>query len=159
MAADRGSLPAGLDGLRRARPEDAAAFDTLQRAAYAWNREILGVEPLPLQVEAADIISRYETWLLDENGRLAGALALEPRPADLLIWSVSVHPGLQDAGIGRRLLAAAETRARQLGLSTLRLYTGEKLVKNIDWYRRRGYEVERTEQLADRRAVHMAKTI
>ena len=135
------------------------AFDALQRAAYAWNREMLGVEPLPLLKEPAGVLAFYETWLLEEDGALAGALALEPCPDHLLIWSVSVDPARQNGGIGRRLLAAAEARARQLGLSTLKLFTGEKLTKNVDWYGRRGYGISHVEELPDRRAVHMVKHI
>ncbi len=143
--------------LRRAGPEDGPAFDALQRAAYAWNRTMLGVEPVPLLTPAIEVLSRYETWLLEEEGRLDGALALEPRPDHLVIWSVSTDPARQNAGIGRRLLAAAEARAHTLGISTLRLFTGAPLTKNIDWYGRRGYATERIEDLADRRLVHMVK--
>lgn len=152
------ALVCGADTLRRAGPDDAPAFDALQRRAYAWNRSVLGVEPLPLMIPAAEVLAGYETWLLEEDGRLLGALALLPRPDDLEIWSVSVDPDRQDAGIGRRLLAAAEIRAGALGLPVIRLFTGEKLTKNVEWYGRRGYAIERIEARPDRRVVHMIKT-
>ena len=41
----------------------------------------------------------------------------------------------------------AEARATALGLSTLRLFTGKPLTKNIDWYHRRGYVTDREEEL------------
>ena len=145
--------------LRRAGPDDVPAFAALQEAAYAPNRPLLGVEPVPLLTDPHDALARYETWLCEEEGRLIGALALDPRPDHLVIWSVSVQPGLQGRGLGRELLAAAEARTRALGLSTLRLWTGAPLAKNIDWYGRRGYAVERTEDLPDRRLVHMVKHI
>ncbi len=145
--------------LRRADPEDAAAFSTLQGAAYAWNRRELGVEPVPLLIPTEEVLARYETWLLEEDGRLTGALALEPHPDHLVIWSVSVDPEQQNGGIGRHLLDAAEARTRALGLSVLRLFTGAPLQKNIDWYVRRGYAVDGTEALADRRLVHMIKRL
>jgi hypothetical protein len=56
-----------------------------------------------------------------------------------------------------RVLAAAEARARELGLATVRLYTGEPLAGNIAWYERRGHVRERVERLDDRRIVHMVK--
>lgn len=152
------AIPGFLD-LRRAGIEDAAPYEGLQRAAYAWNRTMLGVEPVPLLTPVAEVLARYETWLLEDEHGLAGALALEPFPDHLVIWSVSVDPSRQNAGIGRRLLEASEARARALGLSTMRLFTGAPLQKNIDWYHRRGYETERIEDLADRRLVHMIKTI
>jgi hypothetical protein len=41
----------------------------------------------------------------------------------------------------------------------MRLYTGEKLTGNIAWYGRHGYAIERIEQMPDRTAVHMVKTL
>ncbi|NNM71397.1 GNAT family N-acetyltransferase [Enterovirga aerilata] len=154
------TLRAGDAVLRRAGRDDVEAFDAVHRAAFAQNREILGREPLPLLIGPDEVLSRYETWLLEDERGLAGTLALEPRADDLEIWSVAVEPSRQDTGIGRKLLSAAEARAKALGLGTLRLYTGAALTKNVDWYGRRGYAVERTEELPDgRQVVHMVKHI
>ncbi|MGE7415329.1 GNAT family N-acetyltransferase [Methylobacterium tarhaniae] len=145
--------------LRRATTADEAALATLQEAAYAPNRPLLGVEPVPLLTPAAEVLARYEVWLADHDGAPAGALVLDPTPDHLMIWSVSVDPARQGGGLGNALLAAAERRARDLDLSDLRLYTGDKLVRNIDWYARRGYATERVEDLPDRRLVHMRKIL
>jgi len=146
-------------GLRRATAADVEALTALQRAAYARNREILGVEPLPLLADYREIVSRYDVWLAEGGDGIEGALILEPRPDDLLIWSVATHPRVQGRGLGRRLLAAAEARATALGRRVMRLYTGEPLSANIAWYRRHGYAVEQVEQMPDRRVVHMVKTL
>jgi GNAT superfamily N-acetyltransferase len=152
------TLRSGEAVLRRATPDDAEAFDAVHRAAFAWNREMLGREPLPLLIGPDEVLARYETWLLEDEGGIAGTLALEPRADDLEIWSVSVDPSRQNAGIGRTLLAAAEARARDLGLRAIRLYTGAVLTKNVEWYGRRGYARERQEDLPDgRQIVHMVK--
>jgi RimJ/RimL family protein N-acetyltransferase/GNAT superfamily N-acetyltransferase len=145
--------------LRRAAPEDLGRLAELQRAAYAANRAILGVEPLPLLFDYGTVLGAYETWVSEADGALAGALILDPRPDHLLVWSVATAPAAQRQGLGKRLLAAAEARARSLGLSTLRLYTGEKLTGNVRWYHRHGYAIERVEEMDDRRLVHMVKTI
>ena len=105
------------------------------------------------------MLGRHEVWLAGSPGAVEGALCLTPAPDHLLIWSVATHPRSQGKQLGRRLLAAAEARARDLGLSQLRLYTGEKLVKNIGWYERRGYATARVETLPDRRIVHMSKNL
>jgi ribosomal protein S18 acetylase RimI-like enzyme len=97
--------------LRRATIDDLAAVAALQQAAYAKNRAILGVEPLPLIADYRDVFSKYEVWLAEENG-LAGVLILEPRADDMLIWSVATAPAAQGRGVGGRLLAFAETHAR-----------------------------------------------
>ncbi|GJD51203.1 hypothetical protein OPKNFCMD_3955 [Methylobacterium crusticola] len=145
--------------LRRATRADAPALAALQEAAYAPNRAILGAEPVPLLVGAEEVLARHEVWVLEEAEELAGALVLDPAPDHLLIWSVAVAPAHQERGFGRRLLAAAESRAKDLDLSSLRLYTGETLARNLAWYARHGWTVERIEERPDRRLVHMRKDI
>jgi ribosomal protein S18 acetylase RimI-like enzyme len=148
-----------MKDLRRARPSETEKIAAFQRAAYERNRTIIGVEPIPLQADYAKILSEYEVWLYEDEAKLAGVLILGPRPEDLLIWSVATAPDARRVGLGNRLLAAAETRARELGKRMMRLYTGELLVDNVAWYQRRGYAIERTEAMNDRRIVHMKKTI
>jgi ribosomal protein S18 acetylase RimI-like enzyme len=145
--------------LRRAGAADLPAIVALQRAAYSKNRPILGVEPLPLLVDYADILKSHEVWLADGAGGLEGVLILQAAPDHLLIWSIATAPSLQGSGLGRRLLADAEARTRELGLARLRLYTGEPLTGNIAWYARHGYVRERVEDLGDRRIVHMVKDL
>ena len=88
--------------LRRATLDDLPAVTALQRAAYAKNRPLLGVEPLPLLADYAQVFADYEVYLAERDGRLDGVLILEPRTDDLLIWSVAVAP--------RRRAAASATR-------------------------------------------------
>ena len=149
----------GLAGLRRGSAADIDAVRALQRAAYAGNRVMLGVEPLPLMVEYADVFAAFEVWLAEEAEGLQGVLILERRSEDLLLWSVATAPGSRGRGLGNRLLAAAETRASELGFTVVRLYTGEKLAGNIAWYERHGYVRERIEELDDRRVIHMMKVL
>jgi ribosomal protein S18 acetylase RimI-like enzyme len=148
-----------MKGLRRARPDEAQKIATFQRAAYDRNRTLMGVEPIPLQADYDHVLRDYEVWLLDGEHDLAGILILAPCPDDLLIWSVATAPGARRGCLGNQLLAAAEARAQALGKPIIRLYTGELLVDNIAWYQRRGYAIERTEAMPDRRIVHMKKTI
>ena len=46
--------------LRRATRDDLPAVVALQRAAYAKNRPLLGVEPLPLLADYREVFSKYE---------------------------------------------------------------------------------------------------
>ena len=157
MAASR--APPGPIVFRRAEAADRAAVEMLQQAAYARNRRLLGVEPLPLQADYSDIFQTMEVWLAEERGRLRGALILEPGTDDMLIWSIAAAPDAQRQGIGQIMLDAAEVRAAQLGLTTMRLYTGTPLDTLIRWYHRHGYEIERLEPLADRTITHLIKQL
>ena len=52
-----------------------------------------------------------------------------------------------------------EYRARDWGHSKIRLITGEKLTRNVEWYKRKGYVIEEVEQASDRRIAHMMKRL
>lgn len=151
-------LVAGGLSLRRGGIDDLDAVLALQQAAYARNRALLGREPLPLLADYQDIFRDYEVWLAEDDG-LAGVLIVQPRPDDLLIWSVAANPDRQARGLGKDLLLAAEVRARELDRDVVRLYTGAVLQHLIDWYGRHGYRVERIEQLSDRAITHMMKPL
>ncbi len=145
--------------LRRAGPADVTALSAMQLAAYAPNRAILGVEPLPLLADYTEVVATKECWLAESNGQLDGALILEPDADALLIWSIAVAPHAQGGQIGRQLMAFAEDEARAGGYAALTLYTGERLDRNIAWYGRIGYEITGIEALPDRSIVHMRKPI
>ena len=129
----------------------------LQHAAYARNRVLLGVEPIPLKADYRAVLREKEVWLADDGDALIAALVLEPRTNDLMIESVATEPARQSSGLGRALLSAAETRARDLGYNVVRLYTGSVLTHLTDWYARHGYQTERIEVLSDRSITHMMK--
>jgi len=143
--------------LRRATHDDLSAVVALQRAAYAKNRPLLGVEPLPLLADYSQVLSDYEVYLAEHDGAPEGVLILEPRADDLLIWSVATAPAAQRRGVGNTMLAFAEARARALGRTCMRLYTGQPLTFNIAWYTRHGYAHESTEDMGDRVRVNLIK--
>ena len=145
--------------LRRAAPADLESLVALQHAAYAINRTLLGVEPIPLQADYRAIMTQMEVWLAADATDVHGALILEPNSDHLLIWSIATDPTRPPQGLGRDLLAFAERRARELNLSLLRLYTGTKLTHLVAWYGRHGYVVERIEERPDRSITHMRKEV
>lgn len=148
-----------LAGLRRAGMDDRGALEALQRAAYAANARIIGRTPIPMEWDYGAVLRDWEVWLADQDGVLAGALILDLRPDDLYIENLSVAPAAQGAGLGNRLLAAAEIRAGQLGRDTLRLLTNALLVRNVDWYARKGFAIERIDDDSSRRITHMVRRL
>jgi len=153
------TLELGNRTLRRASLVDLPEIEAAQHGAYAKNEVILGVVPIPLQWDYAQVIREHEVWVADGLTGIAGVLILEPRADDMLIESVAIATSAQGGGLGNELLEAAEVRARSLGRHTMRLYTGELLDANVQWYRRKGYVIEQVEQRADRRVVHLVKAL
>jgi N-acetylglutamate synthase-like GNAT family acetyltransferase len=145
--------------LRRASMVDLDAVYRLQRDAYAANRLILGVEPLPLTANYRQRLETDDVWVVEIDANVAAVLVLVLESDCLLVWSVATAPALHGCGLGRRLLTHAEAEARRLGYRSIRLYTGEKLHSNIAWYARHGYAFHHREELPDRSIVHLVKTL
>lgn len=146
-------------GFRRAKADDLDALVILQQEAYAPNASILGVTPIPLQWDYQAVLRDWECFVLDGKGQLDAALIGVPRADDYFIESLSVRPVRQGSGLGRVLLETGEARARQLSRGKVRLLTGLKLSRNIDWYCASGYAIERIERRADREVAHFVKNI
>jgi hypothetical protein len=96
------TLAAGDWTLRRAGRQDFAALVALQHAAYARNRELLGVEPIPLQADYRVVLAEREVRVLDGDAGLRAALILEPRSGELVIESIAAEPRPKARGSGGR---------------------------------------------------------
>jgi ribosomal protein S18 acetylase RimI-like enzyme len=145
--------------LRRAVTGDLAALTALQQAAYAPLKARIGMALQPAEADFAAVIADMVVWVAGAPDLLDVAVILDPRPDHLLIWSLAVAPHLKGQGLGGGLMDFAAAEARRLGLGTVRLYTNERFVENIAWYRRRGYAIERIEERPDRRIVHFVRQL
>ncbi|MGJ5207811.1 GNAT family N-acetyltransferase [Bradyrhizobium sp. HKCCYLR20261] len=77
--------------------------------------------------------------LADRAGDLVGCVFVRAKGDALYIGKLAVRPGLQGAGIGRRLVAAACEEARRLGLTMLELQTRIELTENHLAFARMGF--------------------
>jgi ribosomal protein S18 acetylase RimI-like enzyme len=155
-----GPLDAGLDSLipvfREAIPSDAARVVDLIESAYRGRRSREGwtTEADLLDGQRTDVesvltaINREGVWLLlavaqtpDAEGELVGCCQLERRSSHTAYFgSFAVRPGLQSNGLGRRLLAAAESHAREVwGASVVEMTVIGQRDELLAWYERRGY--------------------
>jgi GNAT superfamily N-acetyltransferase len=73
------------------------------------------------------------------GSEVAGFIILLFRPGYLLLENVAGLPAVQGRGIGARLLALAEDRARVLHVSEIRLYANAVMTENLAHYPRHGY--------------------
>jgi ribosomal protein S18 acetylase RimI-like enzyme len=146
--------------IRSANPRDRAAVEAIVHAAYSIYKERIGKAPGPMLDDYARLIELGAVSVLEApDGVIPALVVLLPRPDHLLLDNIAVHPDHQGRGLGRRLVAFAESEARRLGYAELRLYTHERMTENIALYTRLGFrETGRgTEAGYDR--VFMAKPI
>jgi ribosomal protein S18 acetylase RimI-like enzyme len=76
----------------------------------------------------------------ENDGQITGCVYLEVRKPKLYVGMFSVSPELQDKGIGRALLLAAEDYARELNCHTLTMTVISTRHELISWYQRRGFK-------------------
>jgi GNAT superfamily N-acetyltransferase len=145
-------------GIRLAEDADRAAVEAIVREAYAPWVEVIGIEPLPLVADYGELIASERVYVL-ENGEIDALIVLAPDDDVLLVDNMAVRPDRQGRGLGRRLMAFAEFRARSLHLPALRLYTNEKMCSNIGLYESLGYRETGREDIDGRQVVHMRKQL
>ena len=145
--------------IRPARPDEAPLLAALVGRAYAPWVSVVGRRPFPMDDDYAARVAAGEAWVLEEAGAVHGLLVLEQHADHLLLDNVAVEPARKGKGDGRVLLDFAEAEARRRGLPEIRLYTNEKMERNIALYAARGYaETERRQEKGFSR-VFMAKRV
>jgi ribosomal protein S18 acetylase RimI-like enzyme len=139
-----------LIAIDTASPDDAPALKQLLEGAYrgesarrGWNHEadILDDERVTLE-EIEALLSNPEAAMLvaRDGSELAGCVAVTRRdPTLAYLGMLCVSPGLQSAGLGRRLLEAAENHARARGIAVMEMTVIDSRDTLIAWYERCGY--------------------
>ena len=98
--------------IRPAAEADAPALARIAVAAYQRYVPRIGRPPAPMTADYPAAVRRGQAWVAAAGGEVAGFIILIPRPGYLLLDNVAVLPAAQGQGIGARLLALAEDRAR-----------------------------------------------
>lgn len=135
---------------RLALKEDLSAVADLVNSAYrgqaareGWTHEadlLEGQRTDPAALAAAVAAPGVALLLLEGEDGLMGSALLEPEPdGAMMIGMLTVKPGLQAKGLGRRLLDAAEGLARSRGAERARMTVISVRESLIAWYGRRGY--------------------
>ncbi len=126
--------------IRRATEGDAADMRRVERAAQSLLAEH-GVDLDSLVVPAE--LEELTTWTLgvvaELHGRVVGMARLTGLTADLIaLDQVSVDPDLGGQGVGRRLLNAVASEARDLGYKAITGTTFRDVAFNAPFYGRLG---------------------
>lgn len=126
--------------IRPASLADATTVAAIVRTAYAIYVERIGKPPGPMLDDYRRLIAvGYVSVLEDAAAEISGLVVLIDKPDHLLLDNIAVWPDRQGQGIGRQLIAFAESEARRRGFVELRLYTHVMMRENIALYLRLGF--------------------
>ncbi|WP_328772684.1 GNAT family N-acetyltransferase [Streptomyces sp. NBC_00286] len=127
------------DDIRLAEAGDEPAVKAVIDAAFQPYIERIGLVPVPMEADHAANIAAGRVYVTGEP--MVGLLVLEAHEDHLYLDTIAVHPDAHGQGIGRRLLAFVDARARALGLAEVRLCTNAMMWENQKLYPRYGYEL------------------
>lgn len=133
-----------------AKIEDATALTLLINSAYrgetskkGWTTEATILEGSRTnETEILEIIKDSKQTLLKftDDKTILGCVLLIEKESKLYLGMLTVSPELQNSGIGKKLLAAAEVYAIQLGLKRIVMTVISLRKELIEWYERHGYQ-------------------
>ena len=95
---------------------------------------------------SGQISSGYMYYLIETDGVAAGYFALAPVPDkhdELQLSKIYVREEYQGRGLGRAALEFVEALCMQMGIRELWLTVNRENSATIDFYRRRGFTIER----------------
>ena len=143
--------------LKPAVEADYAAIIDLVNLAFrgtgssaSWNTEAVFIEGQRLDdsLLRADLAAKPNAHLLiyrdNPDGPLLGTVLLDPKQNGVwYLGLLTVRPDLQNRQLGRALLAAAESFAKEHGARRIQMTVVNVRTTLIAWYERRGYTLTR----------------
>ncbi|WP_307619802.1 GNAT family N-acetyltransferase [Streptomyces sp. V3I7] len=126
-------------GVRAAVAADVPAVKAVTDMAYHHYIERIGVVPQPMEADHMANVAGGKVFVT--GSPVIGLVVVEAFSDHLFLDSIAVRPDAHGTGVGGRLLRFVDVRARELGLSEVRLYTNALMWENQKIYPRYGYEV------------------
>lgn len=139
-----------IDSINRATKKDIDALVTLVNNAYrgeksrqGWTHEADLING-DLRTDAHDLEKLIEDpgaviLTHTENDHITGCVYLQKQMGALYLGMLSVDPMQQAKGIGKKLLAAADSYAHQTGCKQIVMTVISKRNELVQWYQRHGY--------------------
>ncbi len=135
--------------ITQATAEDVSALNQLINSAYrgesskkGWTTEANILEgKRTTEAELTEIIKDKKNTILKytENNQIIGCVLLVEKEAELYLGMLTVDPGLQNTGIGKKLMQQAEIHAKNLDFSKIVMTVISVREELISWYKRKGY--------------------
>lgn len=147
MASSPGGTSPSL-GLRRGLPADAEACGRICYDAFRAIAERHGFPPdFPSPADAVAIVGRllahpgFHAIVAESDGRVVGSNFLDERSTIAGLGPITVDPGVQNAGVGRRLMLAAIERVRERHAPGVRLLQSAYHNRSLSLYTTLGFNV------------------
>jgi len=129
---------------------DVAALEALVNSAYrgessrkGWTTEADFLDGIRVDAERlTEIIQGKDSKILkalDAQNNIIACVHLEKHGSKLYLGMLTVSPTLQNKGIGKLLIAAAEREAKKLNCNTIYMTVLTERDELIAWYERHGY--------------------
>ncbi len=133
--------------IRKAYHGDIESVKQCIESTYTVYIPLLGRRPAAMDQDIDDLVSKRWAHVAVLHDEVIGVIMLVPGADHLQITSLAVLPMFQRRGIGRKLMAYAETKAKHLQKNRLLLYTNQKLTMLISYYEKLGFvETERRKE-------------
>lgn len=147
------------ESIRPAIPSDASAIRAVVDAAYAVYLPKMDKPPGPMLDDYDARIAAAEAFVLEAGADILGILILIDTDGYLLLDNVAVAPAAHGQGVGKRLVAFAESEARRRGYGEIRLYTHVVMADNVAYYENLGWEETHRGKQAGYQRIFMRKRL
>jgi GNAT superfamily N-acetyltransferase len=133
--------------VRKARPDDAQECGRICFEAFAKINKDHGFPPdFPSPEVAIEVLSRlfsqhsgFYCVVAEVEGRVMGSNCLDERSTIAGVGPITVDPGVQNHGIGRKLMVAVMDRARERGVPGIRLLQSTFHNRSLSLYTKLGF--------------------
>ena len=120
--------------IRRAEPSDAPTLVIIINGAFRVERFFIEGDRIDID-QVRELLGKGEFLIAEDTG----CVYVEPRGTRCYLGLLSVNPAVQGTGLGRKLLTAAEQRARELCCEFIDIRVVNLREELPPFYRRLGY--------------------
>ena len=138
----------GTAMIKKAIPADVIDIKSCAEEAYADFVALIGQKPAPMIADFASCIRKGDVYVVsDAANSVAGFIIFYQCENHMFLENVAVRKASRGKGVGKALVAYCEAEARQLGLTSMVLYTNEKMPANLEIYPHLGFvEIDRKKE-------------